>query len=121
MSTRYSVEIHTAKGWESIALFADTVSFEAMGAFIAAEFQCGNSLDNPCDAIHVIDMETGEIILSADVASVLEDGAHIVNDEVVYPPSAWADDLPEGWDWEPADIDDDCGFDPYLGEFTYDC
>lgn len=113
MSTRYSVEIHTAEGWESIALFADTVSFEAMGAFIAAEFQCGNSLDNPCDAIHVNDMETGEVILSADVASVLEDGAHIVNDEVVYPP--------EDWDWEPADIDDDCGFNPYLGEFTFDC
>lgn len=113
MSTRYSVEIHTAEGWESIALFADTVSFEAMGAFIAAEFQCGNSLDNPCDAIHVNDMETGEVILSADVASVLEDGAHIVNDEVMYPP--------EDWDWEPADIDDDCGFDPYLGCFTDDC
>lgn len=109
--TKYSVDIHTTKGWESIALFADTVSFEAMGAFIAAEFQCGNSLDNPCDAIHVIDMDTGEVILSADVASVLEDGAHIVNDEVMYPPE----------DWEPADIDDDCGFDPYEGCFTFDC
>lgn len=112
MSTRYSVEIHKIEGWEGIALFADTVSFEAMGAFIAAEFQCGNSLDNPCDAIRVLDMETGEIILSADLQSVLEDGAHIINDEVVYPPD-WYD--------EPADIDDDCGFDPYLGEFTYDC
>lgn len=24
-------------------------------------------------------------------------------------------------DCEPADIDDDCGFDPYEGCFTYDC
>lgn len=24
-------------------------------------------------------------------------------------------------DYEPADIDDDCGFDPYMGEYTYDC
>ena len=24
-------------------------------------------------------------------------------------------------DYEPTDIDDDCGFDPYLGEYTYDC
>lgn len=24
-------------------------------------------------------------------------------------------------DYEPADIDDDCGFDPYLGCFTDDC
>lgn len=40
------------------------------------------------------------------------------------------DDVPENWrfevvpydeDDEPADIDDDCGFDPYAGCFTYDC
>ena len=24
-------------------------------------------------------------------------------------------------DYEPADIDDDFGFDPYMGEYTYDC
>ncbi len=24
-------------------------------------------------------------------------------------------------DDEPCDIDDDCGFDPYMGEFTFDC
>lgn len=111
--TKYSCDIHTAEDWESIALFSDKVSFEAMGAFIGAEFECGNSLYAPCDAIRVVDMETGEIILSADVVSILEDGAHIINDEVMYPP--------EDWDWEPADIDDDMGFDPYLGCFTDDC
>ena len=35
------------------------------------------------------------------------------------------DDVPEDWDdWkdgEPADIDDDCGFDPYEGCYTWDC
>ena len=37
------------------------------------------------------------------------------------------DDVPEDWDeWragddEPADIDNDCGFDPYEGCFTWDC
>ena len=40
------------------------------------------------------------------------------------------DDVPENWrfevvpyeeDEEPADIDDDFGFDPYAGCFTYDC
>ncbi len=25
------------------------------------------------------------------------------------------------YDFEPDNIDDDCGFDPYVGEFTYDC
>lgn len=27
----------------------------------------------------------------------------------------------ENEDYEPADIDDDCGFDPYMGCFTDDC
>ena len=36
------------------------------------------------------------------------------------------DDVPEDWDeWragdEPADIDNDCGFDPYEGCYTWDC
>ena len=41
------------------------------------------------------------------------------------------DDIPEDWDFtieptedeyeEPYDIDDDCGFDPYCGCYTYDC
>jgi hypothetical protein len=110
--TKYSCDIHTAEDWESIALFSDKVSFEAMGAFIGAEFECGNSLCAPCDAIRVVDMTTGEIILEADLQSVLEDGAHIINDTVVYPPDG---------DDDPADIDDDCGFDPYLGCFTDDC
>ncbi len=110
--TKYSCDIHTTEDWESIALFSDKVSFEAMGAFVAAEFECGNSLSAPCDAIHVIDMDTGEVIFEADVQSVLEEGAHIINDKVVYPPDCYD---------EPADIDDDCGFDPYEGLFTFDC
>lgn len=27
----------------------------------------------------------------------------------------------DDWDDEPADIDDDCGFDPYEGCYTWDC
>lgn len=93
--TRFSCDIHTEDGWESIALFSDKVSFEAMGAFIAAEFECGNSLSAPCDAICVVDMDTGEIVLEAEVG--------------------------DAEDHEPVDIDDDCGFDPYEGLFTFDC
>ena len=92
--TKYSCAIHTAEDWESIALFSDKVSFEAMGAFIAAEFQCGNSLYAPCDAIRVVDMTTGQIVLEAEIG--------------------------DAEDYEPADIDDDCGFDPYLGCYTDD-
>ena len=32
-----------------------------------------------------------------------------------------SDDEEDDEDYEPADIDDDCGFDPYLGCFTDDC
>ena len=32
----------------------------------------------------------------------------------------WVDNDPEE-DYEPVDIDDDCGFDPYMGCFTDDC
>ena len=41
------------------------------------------------------------------------------------------EDIPEEWSFEvvpvgddyeePYDIDDDCGFDPYCGYYTYDC
>lgn len=34
---------------------------------------------------------------------------------------AYSDPSGEYSDDEPADIDDDCGFDPYLGCFTDDC
>ncbi len=27
----------------------------------------------------------------------------------------------DNYDFEPSNIDDDCGFDPYMGEYTYDC
>lgn len=38
----------------------------------------------------------------------------------------YTEDMADLWeeveeDCEPADIDDDCGFDPYEGCFTYDC
>jgi hypothetical protein len=41
-----------------------------------------------------------------------------------YPRCHWEDDgfpAPCEYDDEPADIDDDCGFDPYEGCYTYDC
>ena len=34
---------------------------------------------------------------------------------------AYSDPSKEDFDDEPADIDDDCGFDPYEGCFTFDC
>lgn len=46
-----------------------------------------------CEIANLVDGETGEVIESSD---------------------DWED-------YEPADIDDDIGFDPYEGCYTYDC
>lgn len=95
--TKYSCDIHTIEGWETVALFSDKASLAAMTAFALAQYDCGNSLEAPCDAVNVIDMDTGEILW--DSYSYFHDVD----------------------DFEPADIDDDCGFDPYEGCFTFDC
>lgn len=60
--TKYCCDIHTTKGWESIALFDERVSLAAMTAFALGQYDCGNSLVTPCDAINIIDMDTGEIL-----------------------------------------------------------
>ena len=96
MSTRYSVEIVANGKSESIALFSDKASLSAMIAFADQQYDCGNSLTCPCDDICIVDMETGEIVFDW-------------NDE-----HSWDDN-------EPSWIDDDCGFDPYLGCYTDDC
>jgi len=160
--TKYCVSEHTGNGWESIALFADTVPLRAIIEFAKEHMKACYDLImkegydiEPRDNVQVSIIGTGEILYNWEidhmtVREALEDGAHIVNDEVMYPPSAWADDLPEDWepsyhsewdhwddnspwiedywddgcpieDYEPADIDSDMGFDPYLGCFTDDC
>jgi len=94
MATKYSCDIHTEDGWESIALFSDKVSLDAMQAFAWEQFERGNSLSAPCDSIVITDMDTGEILWDS-------------NDAVDYGP----DD----------DDYDEMGFDPYEGCYTYDC
>ena len=59
---KYSCDIHTTKGWETIALFDEQVSLAAMITFALGQYDCGNSLVAPCDAINIIDMDTGEIL-----------------------------------------------------------
>lgn len=50
-------------------------------------------------------------LLGKDVCLVWDDNAEVV---AYYDPDA------EDYE-EPADIDNDCGFDPYEGCYTYDC
>lgn len=92
--TKYSCDIHTANGWESIALFSDTCTLDAMQAFAWEQFECGNSLSAPYDSIVITDMDTGEILWDS-------------NDAVDYGPDG--------------DNYDEMGFDPYEGCYTYDC
>ena len=93
--TRYSVEILVNGEWEGLALFSDKADIHAMEIFCNEQFEIGNNFSAPCDNIRCLDMETGELIF---------------------------DYLDEhNWDDEPADIDSDCGFDPYMGCFTDDC
>ena len=96
--TKYSCDIHTDNGWESIALFSDACALDAMEQFCTFQFELGNSLTTPADNIAIIDLDTGEVVWD------------------------WIGDSQDDLDYdEPANIDDDCGFDPYEGCFTFDC
>ena len=70
--------------------------------------------------------KTGEVLALGDFDTQAEAQYNIDNN------IEWdEDDIPEDWGFtvepvddeyeEPADIDDDCGFDPYCGCYTYDC
>ncbi len=60
--TKYACEIRTENGWETVALFSDKVSITAMIDFALSQYNCGNSLETPYDAINIIDMNTGGIL-----------------------------------------------------------
>lgn len=47
------------------------------------------------------------------------EGSHVYNLSIDYDDDS--ERYPENYDDEPYNIDDDCGFDPYMGEYTYDC
>lgn len=84
-----------------------------------------------CGAInHIAVFETdydrwidGELVqnafpyLTADERELLVSGLCFKCQDDVF----GSDDEEDDEDYEPADIDDDCGFDPYLGCFTDDC
>lgn len=59
---RYSCDIHTIKGWETIALFNKQTSLAAMVTFALGQCDYDNSLVTPYDAINIINMDTGEIL-----------------------------------------------------------
>ena len=65
-----------------------------------------------------------EMVKEAAAWYDLDDDTNAVGYDEYY--TETDDDVPDDWegnpyDDEPADIDDDCGFDPYEGCFTWDC
>lgn len=94
MATKYSMEVCDAETGEytPVALFSDIVPADVLHELCVTLFENTEG----ASTVLVVDMDTGEV-----VAEAAEPG---------YNP-----------DLEPADIDDDCGYDPYMGCYTDDC
>lgn len=129
--TRYAVDIFRNGNWDSIALFSDEVSLDAMVAFSGEQFNNGNSLTTPAENIAVIDMMTGELLWDWESGTQTNPSAFILEAKSDEAFDAFlqaftaGDDVkrrdPEDWDYDEFGVDDDCGFDPYLGCYTDDC
>lgn len=94
MATKYSMEVCDAETGEytPVALFADFIPADVLHDLCVTLFENTEG----ASTVLVVDMDTGEVVAEAA--------------EPDYNP-----------DLEPADIDDDCGFDPYMGCYTDDC
>lgn len=96
MATKYSVRwCWAGKDSECIALFSDAVHLDVLTDLVdsiwANHAVCDNGEESDLRRVDVIDRYTGEVVAERS-----------------------------DWD-EPAGIDDDCGFDPYMGCYTDDC
>lgn len=79
-----------------------------------------------------MNLETGELLTYDEMVEQarewydLDDDTNVISDYCEYYEET-PDLVPDDWEeWkagndEPADIDDDCGFDPYEGCYTWDC
>ena len=77
--------------------------------------------------IKATNTKTLEILLFPNFYETTEDARLAIDHDIEWD----EDDIQEDWEFdiveaedeyeEPADIDDDCGFDPYCGCYTYDC
>lgn len=74
-----------------------------------------------------MNLETGELLAYDEMVEQarewydLDDDTNVIGDYCEYYEET-PDLVPDDWyDCEPADIDDDCGFDPYEGCYTWDC
>lgn len=92
--TNFSIQIATAHGWEVFSYFYANDYSEGI-PFADSVWYCP-AVD--CDNVVIIDEQTGEILWDK------------------------LDELYKNIDIEESEwIDDDCGFDPYLGCYDFDC
>ena len=124
--TRYAVEIFRNGNWDSIALFSDEVSLDAMVAFSGEQFNNGNSLTTPAENIAIVDITTGELLWdwesSLPSSFILEATSDDAFDAFLKAFTA-DDDVKrrDPDDWDDWDFNEDCGYDPYLGCYNDDC
>lgn len=92
--TNFSIQIVTANGWEVFSYFS--VNDYSVGIPFADSLWYTPVID--CDNVVIINEQTGEILWDK------------------------LDELYKNIDIEESNwIDDDCGFDPYLGCYDFDC
>lgn len=104
MATKYSLKVLNAKTqeWTPVALFSDILSVDALtyvGRTLWDEMWDGADL---ADDATITDMDTGEVVWR-------------YTEDLVW---NYTEDMEPN---EQDNIDDDCGFDPYMGCYTDDC
>lgn len=112
--TLYSVSWFCGNEETPCALFSDTTPEEVIMTFCDDLL---NAIDN-CDRVYIVNIETGVILYDVCSFGYNPDLEPADLDDYALECLEHANDCDP--DWEPAGIDDDCGFDPYMGCYTDD-
>ena len=100
MATKYNVAILVNDEWDSVGLFSDAVPMRAMIRFA----NCLLDEMEDCEDVAITDMDTGNFVAICD-----EDGWN------------WQETESSEDDWDIDEASLEMGFNPYLGDYDYDC
>jgi len=111
--TLYSVSYFCGEEETPCALFSDTTPEDVIMTF------CDNLFDVVvgCTCVRMTNLDTMLIVYEVRPCTP-EDFDPLGLDDYALECLEHANDCDP--DWEPADVDDDCGFDPYMGCYTDD-
>lgn len=111
--TLYSVSWFCGEEENPCALFSDTTPEEVIMTF------CDNLLDTVvgCTCVRMTNLDTMQMVYEVKPCASKDFGPLDLYDYALECLEHANDCDP---DWEPAGIDDDCGFDPYMGCYTDD-